>query len=50
MTDKSSAKHSDKEAIERMNKALKKMLETPPETHEDMVRRRKKLGAKRPKR
>jgi hypothetical protein len=28
-------------AVARMNKALKKLLETPPETHEEMVRRRK---------
>jgi hypothetical protein len=34
------------EALERMNKALKKMLETPPETHDEMVRRRKSGGEK----
>ena len=39
------AKDTDRgenEALERMNKALKKMLETPPETHEEMVQRRRK--------
>jgi hypothetical protein len=27
--------------IERMNQALKRMMNTPPETHEEMVRRRR---------
>lgn len=27
--------------MERMNEALKRMMNTPPETHEEMVRRRR---------
>ena len=27
--------------IERMNKALKKMMDTPPETHKEMIERRR---------
>lgn len=32
----------DEDAImERMNKALKRMMDTPPETHKEMVERRR---------
>ncbi len=34
------------DTMERMNKALTKVLETPPETHEDMVKRRQKVAKK----
>ncbi len=34
--------------VEKMNEALKRMMNTPPETHEEMVRRRR--GASNPKR
>ena len=33
--------------VERMNKALKVMMSTPPETHEQMVKRRRKDEPKR---
>jgi hypothetical protein len=34
--------------MERMNKALKRMMDTPPETHKAMVERRR--GSHRPSR
>jgi hypothetical protein len=37
--------------MERMNEALKRMMSTPPETHKEMVKRRRRRGeAKPPKR
>lgn len=40
----------DEDAImERMNKALKGMMDTPPETHKEMVERRRR-GEAAPKR
>lgn len=34
--------YSEKEALERMNKALKGAIQKGPETHEEMARRRNK--------
>jgi hypothetical protein len=43
----------DTEIMERMNEALKRMMNTPPETHKEMVERRrghaKSPPLKRPK-
>lgn len=36
------ADYSEKEALERMNKALKKAMETKPKPHKEMTKRRKK--------
>ena len=41
--------YTEKEALERMNKALKGAMKKQPETHEEMVRRRKRAGPKRKK-
>jgi hypothetical protein len=41
---KTKTPHEDKDEeviIERMNKALKRMMDTPPETHKEMVERRR---------
>lgn len=35
------ADFSEKEALERMNKALKKAMESKPELHKEMVKKRK---------
>lgn len=43
----SDADYDEKEALERMNKALKKAMETKPTPHKEMVKTKK--GTKRTK-
>jgi hypothetical protein len=38
--------YGEREALERMNKALKGAMQKQPETHDEMVRRRQKASKK----
>lgn len=40
---------SDDAVMERMNKALKKMMETPHETQKEMIERRRRQGEVKPR-
>lgn len=46
---KEDAKQDEDATMERMNKALKKMMETPHETQKEMVERRRRQGGERSK-